>query len=312
MKVIKEILKRYQIDQFTFIDVGAKDDVAFVKEIENLIDVHAFEPNPEEHKKLVTLYETHSFKSLNLNAIGLSDHEGTASFLITKHASMSSLLEPDTENFNKHFGTYKEYPNWENCISKQKNITIYLQTLDNYFKNYTNHIDYLKIDTQGSELSILKGAEKLIRNKQIHVIKVEVSTIPVYKNQALFSDIDIFLRKYQYVLVDFITYRDYYDPIFNSKKQVRHSPCGDAIYVLNNEKNSREQALKNGIILNWLGYNSIAEKIMVSAGIDKKDVEQLRCIQRINKQTLIMTIIKNITPPIVLRCIKLVIWQLRK
>ena len=313
MRVINDILQRYQIHQLTFVDVGAKDDIEYVKGIESLIELHAFEPNTEEFKKLLSLYEKHPFKALYLNAIGLSDYEGIAAFFITKHASMSSLLEGDMENYNKHFGTYKEYTNWENDISEQKNTTIDLQTLDNYFQNNTEVIDYLKIDTQGSELSILKGAEKLIQRKQIHVIKVEVSTIPVYKNQALFSDIDIYLRQHDYVLVDFITYQDNFDSVFNTKKQVRHSsPCGDAIYVLNNEINSTVQALKNGMILNWLGYNSIAEHIMIKAGIEKKDIEQLRYIQKINKQALILRIIKNITPPLLLRCMKQVVWHLRK
>lgn len=313
MKVINDILQRYQIHQFTFVDVGAKDDLEFVKDIESLIEMHAFEPNPEEYKKLLRLYNKHPFKALYMNTIGLSDYEGTAPFFITKHASMSSLLESDTENYNKHFGAYNEYTHWENDISEQKRTTIDLQTLDNYFKNNAVGIDYLKIDTQGSELSILKGAEKLIKQKQIHVIKVEVSAIPVYKNQALFSDIDIYLRQHDYILVDFITYRDHYDSVFNAKKQVRHySPCGDAIYVLSSEINSPAQALKNGMILHWLGYNSIADHIMIGAGIEKKDIERLRCIERINKQALIVRILKTVTPPLLLRCMKQVIWHLRK
>ncbi|MSO96861.1 MAG: FkbM family methyltransferase [Rhodospirillaceae bacterium] len=53
-------------------------------------------------------------------------------------------------------------------------------------------IDFLKIDVQGAELDVLKGAIRLMPN--ILVVHTEVEFMPLYSGQPLFSDIDIFLR----------------------------------------------------------------------------------------------------------------------
>ena len=53
-------------------------------------------------------------------------------------------------------------------------------------------MDFLKIDIQGGELTAFQnGRQKLSRAV---AIQTEVSFLPLYKNQPLFSDIDIELR----------------------------------------------------------------------------------------------------------------------
>jgi FkbM family methyltransferase len=308
-----EVLHKHGIEDFSFVDVGAKDKLDSIFYIEQLTNLHAFEPILEEYSKLESLYKTNSFKSLTLNNYGLSDFEGTSSFRITNHPSMSSLLEPDTENYNKHFGAFKEYKKWEANINVQKEISIQLKTLDHYFETSSVILDYLKIDTQGSELQILKGAKNLIEQQRVLIIKVEVSTIPVYKNQALFSDIDIYLRQHQYTLVDFITYRDDYLPIISSLKQNAHyAPCGDAIYVLNDKCETLQKSIKKGLILNWLGYKGIAENIMTDAGVEKEDVKQLLKGKSVNASSFFNRFIKNMTPPVLLRLIKKIVWRLKR
>ena len=47
-------------------------------------------------------------------------------------------------------------------------------TLDSFCKkNQILHIDFLKIDTEGSELGVLLGAHNLLTNKQIEIIQFE-------------------------------------------------------------------------------------------------------------------------------------------
>lgn len=52
--------------------------------------------------------------------------------------------------------------------------------------------DYLKLDVQGGELMVLQGAIATLRD--ILVLHTEVEFVPMYKGQALFSDVDAFLR----------------------------------------------------------------------------------------------------------------------
>ena len=203
MRKIHSILASLGINGLTFVDAGAKDSLEYIQELDSITEIHAFEPNPDEFQTLQKLYSNHSFKKLKLNQIGLSNTNGGADFTITNHASMSSLLNPDLENYKKHFGAYSDFHKWETSIVAHNKVRIEVQTLDSYFANEELTLDYLKLDTQGSELLILQGAEDLISSGKVSVIKVEVSTIAIYKNQALFSDIDLFLRKYNYDLADF-------------------------------------------------------------------------------------------------------------
>jgi len=49
-------------------------------------------------------------------------------------------------------------------------------------------VDFLKMDVQGAELDVIRGARKTLQS--VTVIQTEVEYIPLYKNQPLFSDVD--------------------------------------------------------------------------------------------------------------------------
>lgn len=60
--------------------------------------------------------------------------------------------------------------------------------------------DFIKIDTQGYELEILKGAENTMQHAQF--ILLEVSLIDIYKNCPLVADIISFMQTKNFVLYD--------------------------------------------------------------------------------------------------------------
>jgi hypothetical protein len=52
---------------------------------------------------------------------------------------------------------------------------------------------FLKVDAQGFELQVLQGAAELIR--RIVGAQLELSLVPLYESQALFSDLIDWMRK---------------------------------------------------------------------------------------------------------------------
>ncbi|MBD2201185.1 FkbM family methyltransferase [Calothrix sp. FACHB-168] len=79
----------------------------------------------------------------------------------------------------------------------------YLSTIDSLLKKYPDFqkVDFLKIDVQGYELEILKGAKNLIKNTEF--ILMEVSLIPINKGCPLISDVMKFMNENNFVLLDF-------------------------------------------------------------------------------------------------------------
>ena len=72
-------------------------------------------------------------------------------------------------------------------------------TIDTLFEEFgLESIDYLKIDTEGAELMILKGAEKNLRDKRIQCIQLEYGD--TYKDAGFgVGDVITYLKKFDYL-----------------------------------------------------------------------------------------------------------------
>lgn len=192
-------------------DVGANVGKTVTKYL-NLFpnaDIHAFEPIPEANEKFKA---THADKkNIVLSNCGLSDNVGATKLNVNESIDTSSILE------SQEIGASSD----KLCKTVMQ-IEIKVQTIDNYCeKAGINQIDILKIDTQGSELNILKGAEKMLQSKAIDVIFTEVYFKEQYVDQPTMYEIALFLKKYGYELYDL------YEIYYNEKQML----WGDAIFI---------------------------------------------------------------------------------
>jgi hypothetical protein len=88
-------------------------------------------------------------------------------------------------------------------------ISIQTNTLDNFCKEHQiEFVDILKMDIQGSELSALKGASTLLKEKRIKMIYTETYFKKQYENQPLFYEIAAYLETFGYHV------KDFYAPIY--------------------------------------------------------------------------------------------------
>ena len=62
-------------------------------------------------------------------------------------------------------------------------------------------IDFLKIDTQGYDLQVLKGFKSKLKKKQIKFILCEQNFADLYHDQGKFHDLLIFMEQHCYDLV---------------------------------------------------------------------------------------------------------------
>ena len=134
--------------------------------------------------------------------------------------------------FKKIKGTRWEKKNNQSHIKErnkfkleEKKIEVEMITLDNFCENYKiDNIDFLKIDTQGYEKFVLEGAQNLLKNRKIKIIKLEMIFSEIYEKSASFYDIEGYLHD-NYKLISINNFGNTIDDINFS--------C-DVIYVLKN------------------------------------------------------------------------------
>lgn len=81
--------------------------------------------------------------------------------------------------------------------------TIPVTTLDHALEGAgIQSVDFLKLDTQGSELDILQGGVRTLEEGVIGV-EVEVEFLPLYEGQPLFPDVHQFMVSHGFELMDF-------------------------------------------------------------------------------------------------------------
>lgn len=168
------------LDINTIIDVGANRG-QFLKEYFNHFpnaNYFCFEPLNEEFKILQNLAFKLGRKIVIVNS-SLGNIEGKTKFHKHKNTASSSILNT-TNDCNELFPQTKD----------QTDIEVNITTIDKYFGNILNEKNkniLLKIDVQGYELEVLKGAEKTL--KMINACLLEINFVQLYKEQTSFEEI---------------------------------------------------------------------------------------------------------------------------
>ena len=101
---------------------------------------------------------------------------------------MTSLLEPGRDAYGRITGR----------------VPVRIETLDNYCsKNGVDKVDILKSDTQGFDLHVLRGAQRLFDTNRIGLVLIEINFGPIYEGQSRFDEIYAFLSDRGFELVTF-------------------------------------------------------------------------------------------------------------
>lgn len=275
-KKIEAIIAKYMDAQpIHLIDVGAKGAVFSLGELDALVAGFAFEPNAKEYAALAPQ------KGIKYLPYALDDCAAQKNLYITQNPAYSSLLEWNEENFKKHFHRVKAYPKWEKAFQLERIEKVDCISLEMLFdQENIKNTSLLKLDTQGTELAILKGAEKLLKQQQIGLIFFEFSFIEIYRGQALFPDLDHFLKECNYTYVDCRFYPETFhrmDKVFSSKvyEKARYSIGGDAIFVADVNSLSAVESFKVGLILCQMTYYSMSSAYLKKGGLSDLEIEQL-------------------------------------
>ncbi|MBU6431043.1 MAG: FkbM family methyltransferase [Patescibacteria group bacterium] len=171
--------KTIENDPLTLVDAGARGslDEPWASINQKSLKIVGFEPDEKECERLNSLsVNRHCFP------VALWSKEGELRINSTQASCCSSAYEPNFSLIRKY-----EKNNWEPRLVI--NSTLFKSsTLDKILGENNTYCDFLKIDTQGAEYDILKGAENRL-NDDIFAVLAETWTTEVYKGQHLTGEI---------------------------------------------------------------------------------------------------------------------------
>jgi FkbM family methyltransferase len=185
-----------------FIDVGARGGShAIVESLHTHVSFLGFEPDREECDQLNANAGLNAYwREFKVLPHALSNVCAQRTLNILSSPTNSSLLEPNDiftnrYNMSQKWTTIKKFP----VDTIPLDHVIYDLGL-----GLNNSGEVIKLDTQGTEYDILEGAQKLLLEKTVCVI-TEVEFFQVYKDQKLFSDVELLLRKLGFSFYGFLT-----------------------------------------------------------------------------------------------------------
>ena len=113
-------------------------------------------------------------------------------YIMKKRLGSSSLYKPNKDAYTLYDLKKKNYPSFE--VSNE--IDIECTTIKESLNNLNiKKLDFLKIDTQGAEIEILKG----LGNYLPLLLKIEVQIVPMYENIPDWSELINHLYKLNYM-----------------------------------------------------------------------------------------------------------------
>ena len=146
---VEKIIDNFYDENGLFIDIGSNMGLRSLTYLSSKKKCLLFEPNIDLHKFNKELFELNNFSNYELSSFCLSDYNRKEKIYISSSSYMSSL---DSE------------------IAKQDHIVdereVELITLDSYLKDNKEIVENIKIDVEGHEYSVIKGAHKTIQNNK--------------------------------------------------------------------------------------------------------------------------------------------------
>lgn len=177
----------------TFLDIGSYNGLfalAFSKKFPQS-KIIAFEPNPVNYQRILKNIAINKLGNISLHNYGVSNTEQVLDFYIQADHQMTTVSSFD-QSFTEH-----------HSVGNLEKIKVDTIPLDSFCHQQQIHPDFIKVDVEGHELNVLRGAENII-SKTKPIILCELFT-KVYLLESDYKKqtnkiwlIEKLLRKYGY------------------------------------------------------------------------------------------------------------------
>jgi FkbM family methyltransferase len=199
-------------DSIVLMDVGAAGGIEpRWKKFAGKVSYVGFEPDGRAQEFVPNV----RFAEYEMIPSALGESKSVRRLNITKDVGKSSLFVPNWEILER-------FPNVDR-FSVSKELKLQINTADKIVKS---KVDFIKLDIQGSELGVLKGAKGIL--KEVLGVETEVEFLELYSGQPLFGQVNEYLRRLDFEFIDFVNLRRWERNSFSGLGQLTF---GDALFL---------------------------------------------------------------------------------
>lgn len=185
-----DLIQKINLKPKVIFDIGANigQTAEFYREIFPNAEIYSFEPIPATFNELTKRCgDMFGVKLFNL-AFGESTESRKIKIVKDKASVINSINDDFQHDLEKSENGYDE-------------VEISIETLDNFLElNAIKSIDLLKIDTEGFEIPVLKGAQKLLESGKVAAIICEAGFMRTNTRNTYIGDINDVLESHGYAL----------------------------------------------------------------------------------------------------------------
>jgi FkbM family methyltransferase len=195
-------------------------------------------------------------------------------FHVTRAPACSSLLRPDHE-FLSEFGHIAE------GFAVERQIDVETTPLDTCLaSNDVDYADVVELDTQGTELDVLKGATRMLQDSVV-AVQAEVEFAPMYAGQPLFADVDAFMRAREFQLFDLSRYRVRRSTVDAAVATRGQLLWGHALYLRDHRRpQPAELSARLAVVATLLNLPDLAVCILDGLALEQTDKSLQNAVRR--------------------------------
>jgi len=114
-------------------------------------------------------------------------------FINYRQPCLSSFLPLDGNEENR----FRE-------VEEKKKEIVLIDTIDKFLaEKKIEHVDLLKVDTQGFDLDVILGAKSALCNQKVDYILIELNFVKMYQNQCKAEEVIKYLNENGLYLIDY-------------------------------------------------------------------------------------------------------------
>jgi FkbM family methyltransferase len=187
---VEDTITRFLKEGMTFVDVGAHVGtytLLAAQAVGRDGEVHAFEPNPAAFKLLELNLRLNGFSNVHAHPCAVADTGGTSELAIYAEATISSLAPREGGAGGR---------------AVLKTVRTEVVRLDDLFALSGKRVDLVKVDVEGAELMVFRGARGLLERaaQEAPVWVFEYEPENYARFGYVLADLARFLRRYDYEL----------------------------------------------------------------------------------------------------------------